>query len=175
MTRTTPLEVGMDAPQFTAPLVSPDGGTEEIPLQSLLEEAPILLAFYTNDFSPDCINEWCSFRDYGWFAADDRFNLVGISKSRPSTHRRFIDRLDLQFPLYADTELAVTQAFGVEYRLFKLARRARRSCFLIDQSGEIRYRWLAEHRIDPTRATPDLEELRAALDSELGEYTPEPL
>lgn len=158
----------MDAPQFTAPLVHPDGTTEETALQSLLDEAPVLLAFYTNDFSPDCINEWCSFRDYGWFAVDDRFNLVGISKSRAGTHRRFINRLDLQFPLYSDTDLSVAEAFGVDYRAFKLFRRSRRSCFLIDQSGEIRYRWLAEHRIDPTRATPDTDELRDALDRELG-------
>lgn len=158
----------MDTPAFSAPLVSPDGSTEETSLQSLLGDGPVLLAFYTNDFSPDCIKEWCAFRDYGWFTTDDRFTLVGISKSRAATHRRFINRLDLQFPLFADTDLAVAEAFSVDYRTFKLFPRARRSCFLIDQDGEIRYRWLADHPIDPTRTTPDLNDLQAAIDSELG-------
>lgn len=173
MVSDSPLAVGVNAPEFSTQLVSPEGSTEETSLRSLLDEAPVLLPFYTNDFSPDCIEEWCSFRDYNWFTADDRFNLVGISKSRPATHRQFINRLELQFPLFADTDLAVAEAFGVDYRTFKLFRRARRSCFLIDQTGEIRYRWIADHPIDPTRTTPDLENLRAAIDNELGAYEPE--
>jgi len=91
-----------------------------------------------------------------------------VSKSRPATHRRFIDRLGLSFPLYADTDLEIASAFDVTYRAFKLVSRSRRSCFLIDRDGKIRYKWLAEHRLDPTRDVPDLNELRAAIERELG-------
>jgi peroxiredoxin len=58
------LNVGDPASDFTAPLVSPEDGVEEVSLGSLLADRPVLLCFYTNDFSPDCIDEWCSFRDY---------------------------------------------------------------------------------------------------------------
>ena len=162
------LPVGAEAPAVSAPLVHPDGDVESVPLDSLYADRPILLVFYTNDFTPDCIEEWCSFRDYDWFATDGRVDVVGVSKSRPRTHRTFIDRLDLSFPLYADSELAFAEAFDVTYRVFKLLRRSRRSCFLIDTDGIVRYKWLAEHRLDPTRATPNMHELREAIEAELG-------
>lgn len=167
------LSVGTRAPSVSAPLVRPDGETTTVPLESLYSDRPILLTFYTNDFSPDCIEEWCSFRDYEWFTPDTRVDIVGVSKSRISTHRKFIDRLDLSFPLYADTDLTMAEAFDVKYRVFKLIPRARRSCFLIDRDGIIRYKWLAEHRLDPTRDTPDLDELRSAIERELGTADPD--
>jgi peroxiredoxin len=109
------LEVGAEAPDFTAPLVRPNGNTESVGLSALLEEAPVLLAFYTNDFSPDCVTEWCSFRDDAWFDASDHIQVIGISRSRAYTHRRFMEYLDLPFPLYSDTDLAITEAYGVRY------------------------------------------------------------
>lgn len=162
------LPVGARAPAVSATLVHPDGETETVALESLYEDRAVLLTFYTNDFSPDCIEEWCSFRDYEWFATDQRVDVVGVSKSRPATHKRFIDHLGLSFPLYADTDLAIADAFDVTYRVFNLLARSRRSCFLIDRDGVIRYTWVAEHRLDPTRSIPDLDDLHAAVERELG-------
>lgn len=167
------LSVGSRVPSVSAPLVHPDGGTDEVPLESLYEDRAVLLTFYTNDFTPDCIEEWCSFRDYEWFMADDRIDVVGVSKSRPSTHRTFIDRLDLSFPLYSDTDLEITDAFDVRYRVLNLLSRSRRSCFLIDRDGVVRYKWLGEDGLDPTRDVPDLDELRSAIEDELGSADPD--
>lgn len=161
------LEVGAEAPDFTAPLVYPDGDTEAVALSALLEESPVLLAFYTNDFSPDCVTEWCSFRDDAWFDASGHIQVVGVSRSRPYTHRRFMEYLDLPFPLYSDTDLAITEAYRVRYRLFKILPRARRSCFLVDQERRIRYKWVAEHPLDATRETPSMHEIRTAIENEL--------
>lgn len=163
-----PLGVGERAPDVTAPLVYPDGRVEDVSLAALTAERPVLLAFYTNDFSLDCIEEWCSFRDYEWFSNDDRVRVVGVSGSRVGTHKRFIDYLDLGFPLYADRELAMTEAFGVGYRLFGLLRRPKRSVFLLDTDTEIRYRWVGEHAIDATRAQPPLGEIRDAVEDVAG-------
>ncbi|WP_458206110.1 redoxin domain-containing protein [Haladaptatus sp. NG-SE-30] len=171
MTNSDELSVGDSAPEFSAPLVTPDGEVVETPLSAFLEDCPVLLSFYTNDFSPDCIDEWCSFRDYDWFASGEQVQVVGVSKSRPTTHRRFIDYLDLQFPLYSDRDLAIASSFGVKYRAFKIMKRARRSCFLIGQDGEIRYVWIGSHPIDPSRDTPPLTEIHAAIEAEFG---PEP-
>ena len=88
-------------------------------------------------------------------------------------HRKFIEMFDLQYPLYADTDLAISEAFEVDYRAMGLFRRARRSCFLVDQDRTIRYKWLADHWLDPTRDTPPVEEIHEAIVEELGgEETP---
>ena len=149
-------------------MVTPEGDTREEPFADLLDK-PVLVSFYTVDFSPDCIEEWCAFRDFDWFASGEEVNVVGVSKSGPRLHRQFIDRLNLGFPLYADTDLSVAESFGVDYRTFGLFRRSRRSCFLVDEDGTIRYRWLGEHWLDPTRDTPPVAELHEAVQSELAE------
>ena len=157
------LEVGDTAPDFTADLVSPDETVEERSLSGLLDDSPVLLTFYTADFSPDCIEEWCSFRDFDWFSANDDVQVVGISKSRSYIHKRFISHLDLSFPLFSDTDLEVAEKFDVKYRALNLFARSRRSCFLVDADGIVRYRWLGEHWLDPTRDTPPVGEIHEAL------------
>ncbi|MBP2250423.1 peroxiredoxin [Halarchaeum solikamskense] len=163
-----PLAVGDVAPDVTAPLVRPDGSTADVSLSSLTDDRPTILAFYTNDFSPDCMAEWCSFRDYGWFANDERVQVVGVSRSHAATHRWFIDYLDLSFALYADRDLELAEAFGVDYRTFGLLRRAKRSVFFLGTDRTIRYRWIGDHPIDPARDQPPLAEVRAAVEDALG-------
>jgi peroxiredoxin len=159
--------VGDGAPDFTAPLVRLDGSTSPVALSPLLEDGPVLLSFYTNDFSPDCVEEWCSFRDSGWFADSDAVQAVGISKSRPYLNERFIDYFDLEVPLYSDRDLEVAEAYAVDYRTAKLLPRARRSCFLVDTDGIVRYRWLADHWLDPTLDTPPMAEIHGAIENAL--------
>jgi peroxiredoxin Q/BCP len=162
------LAVGKRAPAVSAPLVWPDGGVEPIALENFLADGPVLLCFYTNDFSPDCIDEWCAFRDYDWFASGDEVQVLGVSKSRPFTHRRFIEYLGLGFPLYSDGDLAMADAFGVSYRTFGVLRRARRSVFLVDEDHTVRYKWIGEHPLDPTLDQPPLDEIREAVVEEIG-------
>ncbi len=50
----------------------------------------------------------------------------------------------------------MAEAFGVDYRTFGLFRRPWRSCFVVDSDGIVRYRWLADHRLDPTRDVTDV-------------------
>lgn len=161
------LEIGDEAPEFSAPLVYPDRETRTVSLSELLEDRAVLLCFYTADFSPDCVDEWCSFRDFDWFSTNDDVQVIGISKSRPYFHRKFINQLDLSFPLFSDGDLDVAEQYRVTYRTFKLFSRSRRSCFLIDQDRTIRYRWLAEHWLDPTRDVPPIDEIHGAITREL--------
>ncbi|WP_435195061.1 redoxin domain-containing protein [Natronomonas sp. EA1] len=163
MAETVGLEVGDRAPAFTAPLVRPNGDVSDVPLEELLEDGPVLLAFYTADFSPDCVDEWCAFRDFDWFAATDDVQVVGISKSGTRSHKQFIKRLSLQFPMYSDEDLSVAEAFDVKYKVFGLVERSRRSCFLIDTDRTIRYRWIGEHWLDPTRSVPPVDEIHEKL------------
>lgn len=169
MADATGLDVGEQVRDVSETLVRPDGTTQEVALSDLLDDGPVLLTFYTNDFSPDCVEEWCSFRDYDWFASGDTVQVVGASRSRAYTHEKFIDYLGLQFPLFADTDLELASAFDVDYRVFKLVRRSRRSCFLLDEDGVVRYVWMSEHPLDPTRDKPPVSEIHEAVAEEFGE------
>jgi peroxiredoxin Q/BCP len=163
-----PLDVGDTAPDASAALVTTDGTVSQAPLSTLTDDRPVLLCFYTMDFSPDCVKQWCAFRDFDWFASGDHVSVVGVSRSGVRLHREFIDKFDIGFPLYADTGLALSNAFGVTYRTFGLTKRSRRSCFLIDETNEIRYRWLAEHWLDPTRDLPPVSEIHESVSAEVG-------
>jgi peroxiredoxin len=66
--------------------------------------------------------------------------------------------------LYSDSDLAITEAYRVKYRLFKLLPRSRRSCFLIDRGGRIRYKWVADHPLDATHDTPSMEGIHTVID-----------
>ncbi|KAB1192369.1 redoxin domain-containing protein [Haloferax sp. MBLA0076] len=159
----TGLPVGATAADVETALVTPDGTVTDRCLSDLVAENPVLLCFYTADFSPDCTDEWCAFRDFDWFAAGRDVTVVGASKSGVGMHRRFIDRYDLTFPLYADTDLELASEFDVVYRTFGVSKRAHRSCFLLDEDLTVRYRWLGEHWLDPTRDVPPLTEVHEGI------------
>ncbi|MFB6120262.1 MAG: peroxiredoxin family protein [Halobacteriaceae archaeon] len=163
------VAVGETVPDVAAPLVYPDGDVETVSLSELSDEKPVLVVFYTNDFSPDCVREWCAFRDFGWFATTGDVRVVGVSRSRVRTHRAFIDRLDLPFPLYSDRDLDVTEAFGVRYRVLGLVARPHRSVFLVDEDLTVQYRWLADHPVDPTRDAPDVSAIHEAVQDYLSD------
>jgi peroxiredoxin Q/BCP len=166
-----PLPVGQKVPDVRADLVATDGSVSSVALSELTDDRPVLLCFYTMDFSPDCVKQWCEFRDFDWFASGDHVRVVGVSRSGVRLHREFISRFEIGFPLYADTDLDLSDAFGVTYRTLGLTKRSRRSCFLVDADGEVRYRWLADHWLDPTRDLPPVSEIHEAVVDEVG---PEP-
>jgi peroxiredoxin len=167
------IPVGETAPAFEAPLVRPDGPTETVPVDDLLADAPVLLSFYTADFSPDCIEEWCAFRDFDWFGTGDEVRVVGVSKSGTGLHRKFIDRLGLGFPLYSDSDLAVAEAYDVAYRAFHVSRRSKRSCFLLDRDRTVLYKWVGDHWLDPSRDVPPVPEIYEAVTEALDVEKPE--
>jgi len=161
------IAVGETAPNFTAPLTPPEGTTRRVELASFLDDGAVLLVFYPNDFTPDCVREWCAFRDDDWFTANEAVSVVGVSRSRPFTHRKFIDLLGLGFPLYSDGTL-ISEAYGVDDRTFGLVRRPRRSCFLVDRDRTVRYEWVAEGGVDPTTDVPDVHEIHRAVVDHVG-------
>ena len=163
MTNDPGLAVGKRAPDISEMLVRPDGESVETSLSALAADGPVLLCFYTADFSPKCIEEWCAFRDFDWFASGDHVTVVGASKSGTRLHRRFIDHLGLSFPIYSDTDLRLARAFDIDYRLFGFLPRSRRSCFLLDEDLTVRYKWVGDHWLDPTHSDPPVAEIHEAV------------
>lgn len=74
---------------------------------------PYLIYFYPKDDTPGCTKEACAIRD-NWAAFKSAgLKVIGASKDPDSSHEKFRAKYDLPFPLVADTDLTVAQAFGV--------------------------------------------------------------
>jgi peroxiredoxin Q/BCP len=99
----------------------------------------VVLAFYPGDFTPVCTRQFCSYRD-----AADRLNQLdatvwGISPQSLESHERFQQQYGLTVPLLADPDRAVIRAYGV----LGPGGLVRRSIFMVDPEGTVRYRHVA--------------------------------
>lgn len=122
--------VGDPAPDFTLP--SSGGG--EVSLSSY-RGRPVVLAFYPADDSPVCTTQLRSYDDdLAEFEGLDAA-VLGISPQSVESHDRFAERHGLRFPLLADADKAVGEAYGV----LGPVGFYRRSVFVVDGEGVIRY------------------------------------
>lgn len=99
----------------------------------------VILAFYPGDFTPVCTRQFCSYRD-----GDDRLDeldaeVLGISPQSVDSHERFASKHGLTVPLLADTDREVIRAYGVGLP----SGMVRRSVFIVDPDGVVRYRHVA--------------------------------
>jgi peroxiredoxin Q/BCP len=115
----------------------------------------LILAIYPGDFTPVCTRQFCSYRD----AADrlDELNaeVLGVSPQSVDSHERFRAKYGLTVPLLADPERQVVRAYGV----LGPAGLVRRSIFIIDPEGVVRYRRVALLGLH----YQDIEDLRKAF------------
>jgi peroxiredoxin Q/BCP len=100
----------------------------------------VLIYFYPKDDTPGCTTEACSFRDNYASLTEAGLVVLGISKDNVKSHKKFADKFDLPFPLLADEDTTISQAYGV-WGLKKFMGREymgiTRSSFLIDEKGNI--------------------------------------
>lgn len=100
----------------------------------------VLIYFYPKDDTPGCTTEACSFRDNYEALTESGLVVLGISKDNVKSHKKFAEKFNLPFPLLADEDTLVSQAYGV-WGLKKFMGREymgiSRSSFLIDEKGEI--------------------------------------
>ncbi|MEF8800027.1 MAG: redoxin domain-containing protein [Halolamina sp.] len=147
MTRTNePPAVGDDAPAFTAPVADEDGLAHQS-LTDYLPDAPVVLAFFPAAFSGTCTTELCTFRDRFGPLKESDAAVLGISTDLPWALAEFREQESLPFPLVADNDASICSAYGVRttYERLRIDGIARRSVFVVDGDGVVRYRWLAEH------------------------------
>ncbi len=72
----------------------------------------VVLYFYPKDMTPGCTQEACSFRDLHADFAQEGVVVLGISADDVQNHRKFAEKYELPFSLLADTEHAVSEAYG---------------------------------------------------------------
>ncbi len=133
------IEVGALAPDFK---LRDDQGNEV--RLSALRGKPVVLYFYPKDDTPGCTKEACSFRDRKSEIEGRGAFLLGVSPDTVASHGKFRDKYDLNFPLLADPDHRVAEAYGAwrEKNLYgKKAMGIQRSTFLIDSTGKVRKVW----------------------------------
>ncbi len=107
----------------------------------------VCVYFYPKADTPGCTQQSCSLRDLADQIGDTA--IVGISPDNSAKQAKFDAKYTLGFPLLADTEHVVAEAFGVwkEKLLYgKKYMGVERSSFLIDADGRIEQAW---YKISP--------------------------
>jgi peroxiredoxin Q/BCP len=133
------LQVGDRAPAFTA---QTDAG-RNVALADFAGR-PVILYFYPRDDTPGCTKEACAFRDaYADFTAKGAV-VLGISADSVKAHAKFVRKFKLPFPLLADEDKRIVEAYGVWGEKSFLGRRYQgihRVTFLIGGDGRIQKIW----------------------------------
>lgn len=160
----TRVEESQPAPDFTLPVVGSDEAVKDGQLHlSDLRGHTVVLYFYPKDDTPGCTAEACSFRDANHRMQKQGIKVLGISTDDEASHRRFAEKYGLPFPLLADTDTSVSQAYGVygEKNLYgKKYIGVSRVTFLIDKEGVVRKVW---RRVKPAEHADEVLEAVEAL------------
>jgi len=122
----------------------------------------LVLAFFPGAFTGVCTAEMCALRD-----AMSNFNsmnaqVVGISVDSPLSNKAFATQNSLQFPILSDYTRSVSEGYAGLYNDFSGLpgyTAAKRSVFVIDKTGTIRYSWIS----DAPGVEPKYDEINAAL------------
>lgn len=133
------LEANQKAPEFT--LEATNGETLSM---SDFKGKNVVLYFYPKDMTPGCTTEACDFRDHHAGFADLNTVVLGVSADPVSDHKKFTEKHSLPFPLLADVNHELSEAYGVwqEKKNFgKTYMGITRATFVIDEEGTIQNVW----------------------------------
>jgi peroxiredoxin Q/BCP len=136
--KASPLPAGKRAPAFD--LESSAG--RRIKLDDFTGKQTVVLYFYPKANTPGCTKQACGFRDALADYDKARVAVLGISPDPANKVRRFADKFDLNFPLLADPDHAVAEAYGVWGEKKFMGRTylgAHRVTFVIGKDGTIRH------------------------------------
>ena len=121
---------GDRAPTFALPTAS-----GELRLEEALKLGKVVLAFYTEDGTPACMQQLGSFRDEYGTIKELGAQVIGISSDPLESHAEMDRRLGgLPFPLASDAELEVARLYGV---VDDSGKRSHRAVFVIDTDGAV--------------------------------------
>lgn len=100
----------------------------------------IALYFYPKDSTSGCTAQACNLRDnYSQLLAAG-YQVIGVSADSEASHRKFIEKNSLPFPLISDPTHKLLEEFGVWGEKSMYGRKYMgtfRTTFLIDPQGKI--------------------------------------
>ncbi|BDS14365.1 thioredoxin-dependent thiol peroxidase [Aureispira anguillae] len=129
------LKEGDKAPHFEG--LDQDGKTVQL---SDFKGKNLILYFYPKDNTPGCTKEACNLRDNYEYWLNKDYAVVGVSPDTAVSHQKFISKYDLPFPLLADTEKSILEAYGTwgEKNMYgNIKMGVLRTTFVIDTEGTI--------------------------------------
>ena len=143
------LKLGDKAPDFT--LLDQDGS--EVRLGDFAGRN-VLVYFYPKADTPGCTAQACGLRDVLSDVGDTA--VLGISPDAPAKQKKFDTKYGLGFPLLADEDHSVAEAYGVwgeKKNYGKTYMGIVRSAFLVDDQGKIAEAW---YKISPADTAQNL-------------------
>jgi thioredoxin-dependent peroxiredoxin len=129
------LKIGDKAPDFESK--DQDGKTIKL---SDFKGKKVVLYFYPKDDTPGCTAQACNLRDNEMALKKAGYQVVGVSSDPEKSHKKFIEKFNLPFPLVADTEKTINEAYGVWVEKSMYGRKymgTARTTFIIDENGII--------------------------------------
>lgn len=99
----------------------------------------VVLYWYPKDDTPGCTTEACEIRD-NWSLLSGEAALFGVSLDSVESHQKFREKYQLPFPLLADTDHVVSDAYGVYGKKTFAGHEymgVDRATFIIDPQGKI--------------------------------------
>ena len=133
------IEIGAKLPRFKLP-ASGDAALANTDFKG----SKLVLFFYPKDSTAICTIEAQDFRDLYPKFKRAKIAVVGVSRDDVASHDKFCDKQDLPYPLLADTDEKLCNAFGVigDKNMYgRVVRGIIRSTFLFDAKGVLRHAW----------------------------------
>ncbi|SHG33031.1 peroxiredoxin Q/BCP [Salegentibacter echinorum] len=131
----TTLEVGDKAPEFS--VSDQDGNTVKL---SDFKGKKLVLFFYPKASTPGCTAEACNLRDNWKIFEEKGYAILGVSADTQRKQTYFKNKYELPFPLLADEDKEVINAYGVwgaKKFMGKEYEGIHRTTFIIDEEGKI--------------------------------------
>jgi thioredoxin-dependent peroxiredoxin len=144
------LEPGEEAPRFA--LVDQHGATIDLADH---RGRKVLVYFYPEADTPGCTTQSCDLRDHRQELGTIGVDVIGISPDAPIDQLAFDKKYALGFPLLADRDHAVAEAWGTWVERERNGRRwmgILRSSFLIDEEGRVERVW---YGVKPEETVPE--------------------
>lgn len=127
------MKVGDKAPE----ILGRDENGQEIRLSDYAGKK-LVLYFYPKDMTSGCTAQACSLRDGYSELRKQGYEVLGVSVQDEKSHQKFIEKNQLPFHLIADTEQALSQAFGTWGEKSMYGRKYMgmfRTTFIINEEG----------------------------------------
>jgi len=148
------VEIGQKPPDFELP-----DQTRAPKSLSSFSGKNTVLAFFPGAFTGGCTKEMCTFRDS---IQNLPGNLVGVSVNDPFTNKAFADINRLPFPILSDYTRETIKKYKIfhdDFAGLKGYTAAKRSVFVLDRNGIVRYKWVSD---DPGKE-PDYAAIKEVL------------
>ena len=140
-----PLSPGDTAPDIA--LLDQHGAPFALSESVAQRRARHLVFFYPKASTPGCTQQACNLRDIAGQIGET--TIIGVSPDKPAAQKKFDDKYGLGYPLLADVDHTVAEAYGVwkEKSMYgKKYMGIERSAFLIAADGTIERAW---YKISP--------------------------